>query len=241
MNRAPAAVWEGIHASFPAAEGPGFESSRWYESCRRRVAGPARPPDDSAGFLPAAAALTVARSNHARVLDFGGGPGATFAAVAAALPPRAGLDYRVVDNPKVCRAGRVRFRADPRVRFHESLPPLRDVDIVHAQSSFQYVEDWPGLLSALARYGAPMFVVTDLPAGTFPTYAAHQSYYGSRIPCWFFNLRAFIREVESNDYRLAARSRYLGRYLGLYQDMPQGGYPSRLRVGKPWNLLFTKK
>lgn len=240
MSKKPLNVWEGAYKSMPAPEGPGFDSPRWFASCRRRVAGPALPPDDSAGFLPAAAALALARRGRVRVLDFGGGPGATFGALAAALPARARIDFRIVDNPKVCGAGRARYRSDARVRFHASLPALSGVDIVHAQSSFQYVEDWPGLLGALTRYRAPTFVVGDLPAGPFKTYAAHQNYYGSRIPYWFFNLGAFVREVEKNGYRLAARTRSLGLYLGRYQGMPQDNYPARLRVGKTWNLLFTK-
>lgn len=239
MSKAAPVVWEGIHAALPAPEGPGFDSPRWLASCRRRVSGRAGAPEDSAGFLPTAAALALARRGQARILDFGGGPGATFASLAAALPDRARLQYHVVDNPRVCRVGRARFRSDPRVKFHPSLPALKSVDIVHAQSSFQYVEDWRSLVRSLARYRAPVLAITDLPAGSFKTYAAHQNYYGSRIPYWFFNLPGFVREVERNGYRLAARTRSLGRYFGEYQDLPQANYPARLRVGKTWNLLFT--
>jgi putative methyltransferase (TIGR04325 family) len=228
-----------VHESHPTAEGPGFDSPRWLQSCRRRVAGCPEAPDDSAGFLPSAAALALARRGRARILDFGGGPGASFASLAAALPDGARLQYHVVDNPKVCRVGRARFRSDRRVKFHPSLPPLKAIDIVHAQSSFQYVEDWRGLVRSLSRYRAPVLAITDLPAGSFKTYAALQNYYGSRIPYWFFNLPAFVREVERNGYRLAARTRSLGRYFGEYQDLPQTNYPTKLRVGKTWNLLFT--
>jgi putative methyltransferase (TIGR04325 family) len=241
VNKAPIAIWEGVHNSLPAAKGPGFDSARWVESCRQRVAGLATAPDDSAGFLPSAAALALARRGRVRVLDFGGGPGATFASLAAALPARARVDYHIVDNPQVCRVGRARFRSDLRVRFHSSLPALNNIDIVHAQSSFQYIEDWQGLLHSLARYRSPVLAVTDLPAGKFKTYAARQNYYGSRIPYWFFNLAAFERAVERNGYRLAARTRYLGRYFGQYQDLPQANYPVRLQVGKTWNLLFTNE
>lgn len=241
MSKAPPPVWEGVYKALPAAEGPGFSGPRWFASCRRRVAGPALPPDDSLGFLPAAAALALACRGRVRVLDFGGGPGAAFAALAAALPAKARVDYRIVDNPQVCRVGRARFRSDSRVRFHSSLPALKGVDVVQAHSSFQYIEDWRDLLRALALYRAPVLAVTDLPAGAFKTYAAHQNYYGSRIPYWFFNLSDFVREVERNGYRLSARTRSLGRYLGQYQDLPQNNYPARLRVGKSWNLLFTRK
>lgn len=240
MSAAAPAVWDGVYAAMPAPAGPGFASARWLESCRRSVAGAARPPDDSAGFLPAAAALALARRAKVRVLDFGGGPGTSFAALAAALPARARVDYRVVDNERVCRIGRARFRADRRVRFHASLPALKDVDIVLARSSFQYVEDWTGVVRALALYRAPTLCVTDLPAGRFKTFAAHQNYYGSRIPYWFFNLDAFVREVEAHGYRLAVRTRSLSLYFGEYQDLPQANYPARLRVGKAWNLMFTK-
>lgn len=241
MTKAATSIWEGHFDSFPPAKGPCFDSPNWSKTCYKRISAPAQPPEDCSGFLFSTVALRLSQQRRVRVLDFGGGPGATFASLVAALPPRARLDFRVVESLSVCEVGRTRFRSDSRIQFHSALPTMRAVDIVHAQSSFQYVRDWRGLFGRLSEFQAPIFIVTDLPAGAFRTYAAHQNYYDSRIPCWFFNLSDFISVAKLNGYRLLSTTKFLGRYLGEYQDMPQLNYPPPLRVGKSWNLLFSRE
>lgn len=234
-------IWDGVYPSFreaPAA-GPGFSSGRWTERSLERLRGQAEPALSSTLLHPLAA-LALAEKGSLRVLDFGGGLGLTYAALLKAAGDPQGLEYHVVENSEVCAAGRAAFARDPRVRFHESLPALEGVDLAHAQSSLQYVEDWKGLLARLCAYGAPRLVLTDVPAGRFPTYASLQAYYGSRIPCWFFGLDELEGELARAGYRVLLRTRFLGPYLGVYQDYPMDNFPPERRIGASWNLLLAR-
>jgi putative methyltransferase (TIGR04325 family) len=244
-------IWEGCYASFsdvPSA-GTGFSSETWSERSLARLR-ELRAPETatvsqavaySSTLLHAVAALALAQSPRLTVLDFGGGLGLTYASLLKAIGDPHGLEYHVVENPEVCAAGRREFEDDRRIFFHDSIPDLRGVDIVHAQSSIQYVEDWKGVMRRLLGYGARTIVLTDVPAGEFPTYASAQNYYGSRIPCWFFNAEEFSSTAEAGDYRVALRTRFLGPYLGLYQDHPMDNFPPERRVGRSCNFLLVRR
>ena len=99
-------------------------------------------------------------------------------------------------------AGARVFQNDERIRFSDTLPRgVEKVDIVHLGSSLQYIEDWRALIGELARYRPHYFLLTDLLAGDIPTYATAQNYYGSKIPCWFFNIQEIISTVAGEGFR----------------------------------------
>lgn len=244
-------IWEGVYPSFREvpAGGAGFSSAEWSGKSAARLR-ELRAPEAAAvpqavayssTLLHAVAALALAEKPRLKVLDFGGGLGLTYASFLKAAGDPQGLEYHVVENPEVCAEARREFAGDARVTFHDSLPELKGADIVHAQSSLQYVEDWKGMLRRLAGYGARRMILTDVPAGEFPTYASGQNYYGSRIPCWFFNAAEFIAVLESAGYRVILRTRFLGSYLGEWQDHPMDNFPADKRVGRSCNFLLERK
>lgn len=244
-------IWEGVYPSFREvpAGGDGFSSRSWSEKSVARLR-ELRAPEAAAvpqavayssTLLHAVAALSLAEKPRLTVLDFGGGLGLTYASLLKAAGDPKGLEYHVVENAEVCAEARREFSGDARVSFHDSLPSLKGVDLVHAQSSLQYVEDWKGMIGRLAAYGARRMILTDVPAGEFATYASGQNYYGSRIPCWFFNAAEFAAALESWGYRVILRTRFLGTYLGSWQDHPMDNFPADRRVGRSCNFLLERR
>lgn len=244
-------IWEGTYPSFREvpAGGAGFSSRSWSEKSVARLR-ELRAPEAAAvpqavaytsTLLHAVAALALAETPRLTVLDFGGGLGLTYASLLKAAGDPKGLAYHVVENSEVCAEARREFAGDARVTFHETLPDLSDVDVVHAQSSLQYIEDWKAMIGRLAAYGARRMILTDVPAGEFPTYASAQNYYGSRIPCWFFNAAEFVSALEAAGYRVILRTRFLGTYLGAWQDHPMDNFPAAQRVGRSCNFLVERR
>lgn len=244
-------IWEGVYPSFREVPsgGAGFSSRSWSEKSVARLrelrapeaaAVPLAVPYSST-LLHAVAALALAENPRLAVLDFGGGLGLTYASLLKAAGDPQGLSYHIVENAEVCAEARKEFAGDARVAFHDSLPKLAGVDIVHAQSSLQYVEDWKAMIGLLAAYGARRMILTDVPAGEFPTYASGQNYYGSKIPCWFFNAAEFAAALEAAGYRVILRTRFLGSYLGSWQDHPMDNFPAAQRVGRSCNFLLERR
>lgn len=244
-------IWEGVYPSFREVPsgGSGFSSPTWSEKSLQHLR-ELRAPEAAAvpqavayssTLLHAVAALTLAEKSRLKILDFGGGLGLTYASLLKAAGSPEELEFHIVENPEVCAAGRREFTGDSRVSFHETLPELKGCDIVHAQSSLQYIEDWKGLIGRLAAYGARRMILTDVPAGDFPTYASVQNYYGSRIPCWFFNAAEFIAALDGAGYRVILRTRFLGPYLGQWQDHPMDNFPAEKRVGRSCSFMLERK
>ncbi len=244
-------IWEGTYPSFREvpAGGKGFSSPDWSRKSLaklRELRAPERAAVPTAvayssTLLHAVASLALAENPKLKVLDFGGGLGLTYASLLKAAGDPVGLEYHVVENAEVCASARREFAGDSRVHFHEKLPELNGVDIVHAQSSLQYIEDWKGMIQLLAAYGARRMILTDVPAGEFQTYASAQNYYGSKIPCWFFNTEDFSAALEASGYRILLKTRFLGPYLGAWQDHPMDNFPADKRVGRSCSFLLERR
>ena len=97
-------IWEGIYPDFESAKavGDGFSGQKWTESVK--AAAESISGESSAALsgslLPIVASIAQSRQEIIRILDFGGGPGVTFAAVRNAVKGRP-LDYHVVENRNV--------------------------------------------------------------------------------------------------------------------------------------------
>lgn len=246
-------ICEGLYQQFGdvPCSGDGFNSDRWVnqsqaktlkllEMTRRAETIPANVAYRSS-LLPFLAALVGQTRDRVSILDFGGALGVTFIGVASALVEKR-LDYHIVESKKICEMGERVFENDARIHFHASLPEqIREVDIVHLGSSLQYVGDWKGILQKLADYRPRYFLFTDLIAGDIPTYATAQNYYGSKIPCWFFNINEIINQMTLVGFTLLFKSTYRGTYLGQEQEFPQDNFSEELRVGYTCSVLFGRE
>ncbi len=247
-------VWDGIYGSFAEAPsvGPGFDGSVWrdrsLQAAREALeqAQTGQPLDYALrqrnALLPTLAATILVEQPRVSILDFGGGLGTGFVVLASTLRQAAGrIDYSVVEVDSICRTGREIFAGGRGPAFHSTIPAETALDIVHAASVMQYIENWQSLVARLAAYCAPYLSLADVFIGEFKTYVTLQNYYGSRIRHWFFNADDFIDEVERNGYSLVLRSHCDARILGKYGALPMDNFPPELRLANTSNLLFRRQ
>jgi putative methyltransferase (TIGR04325 family) len=242
-------VWSGLYPDFASvpSEGPGFDGPEWVDILARRLedarSAPGRPLVPTYQ-LPAVAAMAPG-DGPLRILDFGGGVGATFLGLAAALEGARELDYHVVDSAAVCARGRGLHGNQKRLRFHGTLSEAGDrcgdaLDIIHLGSTLQYIDDWRGLLSALAAMRPRYLLLSDVFAGSFDGYITCQQVYGSRIPVRFLNDGELVEAVESMGLRLIMRTPYVSQVLGRYGPLPMDNFPPELRLDHTSHFLFAR-
>lgn len=246
-------VWEGVYKSFAEVpvEGPGFLGDIWLdrstedlqrslEVWRKRGSAPPRITRRQ-GPLPMAVAMLLTTQERVRVLDFGGGIGASFLQLQAELAGADRVEFHIVDNPRVTERARTMLAEFPRLHFHDSIPVLENIDVVHLGSSLQYVEPWPDVLARIADLRPRIIAFTDLKAGNTPTYATGQRYYGSTIPCWFFNLDEVLATLARLGYDAIHQAPFQGPVLGKTDGEPQDNFPPSLRIGHSCNLVLLRR
>lgn len=244
-------VWEGVFTNFGEgpAVGQGFSGPEWVQRSRQRALDMIERsrggssikslPNHHTGWLVGLAGLIGAQSQRVNILDFGGGLGFSYLPVATALPAACSLSYVVVETPPVCEEGEDLFSDDPRIRFSASVPEESDWDILHLGSTLHYIEDWQGLLTRLLGLGPRYVSLVDLPAGDIPTFASRQRYYGSLIPCWFFNLPEIKAQMGRLGFALAAQAPHHALIWGE-NTFPVANLPEGLRLPHTCDLLFVR-
>lgn len=247
----PRHIWEGIYPTLAAVpqEGRGFAGSTWITRSRAKLEelladGKKSKPDHPAyaeSLLPmlVGSLLADGQAKTVDVLDYGGGPGFGYVAVRNAIPNVDRLRFTIKEVPEVCVLGREYFPDEASVRFRDQLEE-GPFDIVHLGSSIQYEEDWRGLLAKLSKRCRGWLLVTDLPAGSNPTYATAQRYYESTLPSWCFNEQDFVENARTVGLNLAFRSTYSGLILGKV-GMAQDNFPASHRVQCAVHLLFRAR
>lgn len=204
-------VWQGVYSSFAEAGGDleAFDSDIWINKQKSRIDHDFQSLEDASVIsksttsrdypLPLIVAMLLNQKDHVKILDFGGGMGGQYLELLNKVPSADKcVDYIVVDNKKTIASVPNRMRRYERLRFHSQLDELSEkVDIVHIGSTLQYIENWKGLLTALAVQFTPRyFVFSDLLAGEVPTFVSHQIFYGKKIPHLFLNLDEFHLYIE---------------------------------------------
>ena len=244
-------IWEGVYTSFDEvpASGEKFDGSRWVEASEAKaleLQGTAKNQGTvpaavsyNASLLPFMAAVIAGELGKVTILDFGGGLGLDYLRVISAIPDSHSVRCHIVENSSICEAGERIFADDSRVEFHTSIPEdLQTVNIVHLGSSLHYINDWRAAVQKLTDYRPQYVLFTDLIAGDIPTYVTGQNYYGSTIPCWFFNIDEIVDALSDAGFNLIFKSIFDATILGKQQELPQDNFPPELRLGKASNLLF---
>lgn len=240
-------VWEGVYDHFrdvPTA-GAGHESSEWLEmtleytkgllACRNT--GPLFP--EAAIHVHSWLALLVASiAKHkkiVRILDFGGGLGASYIVLESSILDNVTLDYHIVEGHGICELGATLFASDKRIHFHTSLPDdLRHVDVAYANSAFQYVENYNEVLKQILALQPEYVLFVRLSAGANRTFATAQTNIpGSVLSYWFLNLD----EVKG----LMSAAGYTLRYEACVPwSRDQSNLPPDCRLDGLRNLLFSR-
>ncbi|MBI4888126.1 MAG: methyltransferase, TIGR04325 family [Acidobacteria bacterium] len=241
-------IWEGVYAHVRDVprRGAGWSGAAFREVSVARVrrileAAPGRlgaVADENLTLLAAVAAVVRhSAGGRLRVLEFGGGPGISYAYLSRALDDASGLEHHVVELEGVCEDGARLFGGDARVHFHRSWPEgLAGVDLVFSSSAIETVEDWQEVLRTLCAYRAEYVLLSHVCGGVFGTYAsALQLVPESVVPAWFLNLEEVVDVVTGCGYRLVARSPQERVHV-------QDNFPAVLRLpgGHPSVLLFAR-
>jgi len=239
-------IWSGVyrHIRDVPVAGEGWAGSAWLSATlaltqtalaevRRTGTIPAGMPSHHAP-LAQLAAVVHRLTGRVRVLDVGGGMGVSYAYLWSGMGQSDLVEYHVVDSAAACEAGRRLFADDDRIRFHEDLPPLSELDIVYLGAMIQYVEDYESFLERVAAYRPAYLLLTFVPAGDIPTFASQQrNMKASRVACWFLNAGELISVVERQGYALI--------YRGI-MDRPfdMSNFPEQYRLTKMPHFLFAR-
>jgi putative methyltransferase (TIGR04325 family) len=245
-------VWEGVYGAFSETgySQDVFEEATWSEKLVMRAEA-ALAEARSGGLvtgavtfddaLPVVAAMASASDGPLRILDFGGGLGASYIPLAAVLRRDRALRFVIVENKTICRLGASLFANDEAVAFQSTIPLSECFDIVHAGSSLHYVEDWRGVMRQLCNTGAEYLVFADLPAGQIETFVTTQWFHGRRIPVWFWNAAEFSACVEDLGFELILKAAYTGRYLEKGASLPTKHFDARYRLEHFAQLIFRRQ
>jgi len=248
-------IWEGIYGSFNDAGmdglGPGFggdvycdRSLNVAKECLAALnAGKPIPPfhKQRSTLLPPVVAMMNNRRTPLRILDFGGGLGIGYMALAESIPCLVQLiDYTIIEVPEVCDVGRKLF-SNGAVTYLDKLPSQGEFDLVHSASALQYIENWQDALKSLSDYGAQYMLLSDVFAGSIPTFVTLQNYYGSRIRHWFLSLEELLEVFSSLGYRQIMKSFVNSRRLGVEDTLPMNNFPESHRLEQSLHLLLQRK
>lgn len=246
-------IWEGVYPHYDDApkKGGGFDTDFWRNRNKGRVVAELETlrvhgqVPDCAKFreyvLPVVVAMAAEGRERLSILDFGGGMGNGFVPLLADLPALECIDYVIVDNDRLCDAARPLFEGSVAPTFRSTLPgPETRFDLVHAGSVLPYIRDWKELLARLLTHQPRHLLLSDLLAGSFPTFATVQNSFGDTIPHWFFNLDEVIETVEGLGMRLLFKAPYVGRFLGQEGPLPMDNFPPQYRLRHASHLLFGR-
>jgi len=242
-------IWEGVYSHYRDVKesGPGFSGDYWINAIERQTSQAWEALRSEHGRIPASipsyhaffaqvVALLHQWHQRLRVLDFGGGMGASYVNMRRCVGQDLILDYWVVDNERSCQAAAKLAAADTSVHFSSTVPPdLGKIDLLLLSGVLQFVEDYPGLLEMLASHKPEFLMFGFLPSGEeIPTFAsAQRNVPGSTIPVWFFNLSEVCGLMKKLGYSLAFKAPYDRRFN-------MDNFPETHRLHYQCNLLFQR-
>jgi putative methyltransferase (TIGR04325 family) len=141
-------------------------------------------------------------STPLRIVDFGGGLGASYAYLRHCCPDAA-IQHAVVETSGVVARGRAMFADDPSVTFAEAVGPAHQgADIVFVKSALQYLEECSAVTRSLLELRPRFLLLEKLSAVEGEAFGTEQvNLPGVSIPYWFVNGGEVIRMAAEQGYR----------------------------------------
>lgn len=222
-------IWEGVYSSFEEAEkykvGSGYSSLSGVEALIKRT--------DFISYynntpLPFYSSLYL----EPKILDFGGGLGSD-----SFLIQNKRFVYTIIENEFIYNLCKDKHKL---LNFVENVPTNK-YDIVHFNSSIQYVKDWKSLIDEIILKTNPDYVIFhDVLSGNFNTFSTLQNFYDSKIPVWFLNSVEFVEFVKSLWYKLIYYYECRLKYFGIEQNIPMVNLPENCRINTTKGFVFKR-
>ncbi len=246
-------IWEGVYKEWneaPETKENAFNSTKWlddlviqakaslgdFQKCDEEISGNAKSRDN---ILSVVVSMLNKEVCPIKVLDFGGGLGSSYFSVLESLHTNKDLEFHIVEGQRICEMAKELFPNNMGLYFHNELPKdSGGFDIVHAARSFQYVDDWRGLLSSFARLEPRYLILAGALAGDIDPFVSIQNYYGYKISVRFLNLQELIDEAEKHGFKLIHKSLHVSKRLGKEGVLPMGNFPEKFQLEYPCQLLF---
>jgi putative methyltransferase (TIGR04325 family) len=250
----PFFIWEGIYQNFQSAmveaKGPGFcgevfrkRSLRAATECLAAIKSGNMIPafhKQRSTLLPLTVAMILGDKERVNILDFGGGLGIGYMTLLESIPDDLErIVYTIVEVPEVCQSGMELHGGE--VMYTSDLPTTVKFNLVHAASSFQYIEHWQDLVAKFAALKPDYILLSDVFAGSIKSYVTLQNYYESRIPHWFLNLNKLLDHFDNYGYRLSMKCYATSRRLDADDTLPMANFPEDMRLSQSLHLLLQKK
>ena len=246
-------IWTGVYQSFEEAnvDDAAFAGSDYVEkrirlldealdADRFRVgwtSGAAAAMDD---LLTPILAMRADQQGGVRVLDFGGGVGLSYLKARRALPPEAALNFKIVENARICEASASRFRHDPNIDFVTELGEPEPFDVLNLGSSLHYLEDPRFLFEHARRCDVQTICIADFPCGEIETFITRQSYYEKFIPVKFWNFGEFSEMAQDYGFRVSLFQPFRGPYLKSGQRISMDNFEESRRLNCFTQILLSK-
>jgi putative methyltransferase (TIGR04325 family) len=228
-------IWRGIYRNFDdvPSRGSGHQSGDWIEALVQALVDVRQGEIHETVALEHEALLLTLRllGDCRRVVDFGGGVGASYAYLRR-VAPEIDLRYDVVEIPEVVEAGRKLWDS---VHFTDSLgPEHHGADIVFVRSALQYLRDYSACLRSLFSLQARVVVMEKLSGVDGESYATAQvNIAGSSIPYWFISIPEILTLAANSGYR-----QLLWRRLPRVYD--QSEFPPDRRMGQASTIILGR-
>ena len=248
-------IFEGIYSSFDEsskhAKGKGFggdiymqRSLKFAAECLQALQNekpiPVFHKQRSTVLTPVVAMLLSKSKGNASILDFGGGFGIGYMTLLESISKSiAKIDYTIVEVPEVCKSGQELY-SNNEIKYQSKMPENVSFDLVHSASALQYIEKWKDILKSFAGYNSQYILLSDVFAGSIPTFVTLQNYYDSKISHWFINLNEMIAEFRLLGYELILKSYVSSRRNGVDDILPMNNFPLEYRIDQTLHLLFKK-
>jgi len=244
-------IWEGVYENFEIAEqysnGSGFNSEIWNEKslkvaleCLECIKLNKQIPQfykQRSNLLPPLVALLLLNKPFIKILDYGGGLGIGYMTLIESITNLENkVDYTVIELPKTVHQLK---QINKQINAIETIPISKKYDIVHSASAIQYIDDWKGLLVNLFTTKPEFILLSDVFAGSIPTFVTLQNYYGNKIKSWFFNLEEFVLFFSEHGYKLIMKSTVTSKRNENDDELPMDNFPETHKIKYTLHLLFV--
>jgi len=240
-------VYEGFYNSFQEAKKSdlGFESEQWLESQKSLIRDIEKSSWSSLLPLDQNLATVLAGMNHEaplRVLDIGGGIGATYIWLKKVLSDQIALDYQVVELEAAIKlADQLGLSSTyPELKFSSEMP-AQESDLVYFGSSLQYFESWREIIKNAISPETCYVVLSRIPVCEKGSFITLQNYYSSRIPVNVPGAQDLEAFFKASGFMQVLKNASCTPILGQYQPIPTNDIPSQYAIGFCSDLVFHRQ